>query len=217
MPGGEFAVKEPWRMAFSLIHDYLYYDMFDLHLECLQLKSEYFYTTLYGMLSQGINCPLTSSVGRLFDAVSSILGLCHEISFPAEAAVKLEKLATPSKESGFYEFDILEEDNCFVISYSKFLRGLLYDIDRGIPGEDIAKKFHNSLVEIIIKMIDKISSAHNTKDIVLSGGVFQNKILFAAAAKRLSEGGYNLIYDKQTPVNDLGICLGQIYVAKTCA
>ncbi|MDD5617904.1 MAG: hypothetical protein PHG69_02315 [Candidatus Omnitrophica bacterium] len=213
MPGAEAAIKEPWRMAFSLLYDFMGKSVYKLNLECLKLKPGKDYEILNKMMDKNINCPLTSSAGRLFDAVSSILGICHKANFEAEAAIKLEKEAIKSKEKSFYEFDILENDNCFVIGYNKLLKNMLNDIKNKLPGEDIARKFHNSLAEAIIKMANKIGKVYNIYDLVLSGGVFQNKLLFDAAVKKLKDNGYNIICDKNIPLNDLSICIGQVNVA----
>ena len=213
MPGGEIAVREPQRMAFSITYGCLGDRIFKEELDFLKIKPKSYYDILIKMCKQNINSPLTSSVGRLFDAVSSILGICHKIKFEAEAAIKLEKLASRSSEKGWYEFDIFQKDKTWIIGYNKLVKGILCDIKKGIPKQDIARKFHNSLVEIIIKAIDKISHKYRLKDVVLSGGVFQNKLLFDSALHKLRDCGYNLIYNKDVPLNDLGICLGQAYVA----
>jgi len=214
MPGGEIAVREPQRMAFSITYGCLGDRIFKEELDFLKIKPKSYYDVLIKMFKQNINSPLTSSVGRLFDAVSSILGICHKIKFEAEAAIKLEKLASRSSEKGWYEFDIFQKDKTWIFGYNKLVKGILCDIKKGIPKQDIARKFHNSLVEIIIKAIDKISHKYHLKDVVLSGGVFQNKILFDSVKQRLKQSGYNLILNKDIPLNDLSICLGQIYIAQ---
>jgi len=213
MPGAEAAVKEPWRMALSLLYDCLGKDIFKLNLECLSIKPKKEYDILIKALEKNINSPLSSSAGRLFDAVSSILCVCHKVDFEAQAPIALEKLATTSREKGFYEFDILRQDNAFIIGYNKLIKGMLSDIKNKVPKQDIARKFHNSLAEVISRAVDKIGSVYNLKDVVLSGGVFQNKILLNSTIERLSECRYNLIYNDDIPVGDLGICIGQAYVA----
>jgi len=165
------------------------------------------------MLNQDLNSPLTSSAGRLFDAVSSILGECHRVKYEAEAAIKLERLANKSQEKGSYNLDIIKEDKAYIIGYNTLIKGILSDIKKKVPKQDIARKFHNSLVVMIIKMVDKISKEHNLRDVVLSGGVFQNRILFDSTFNKLRKYGYNLIYSDRIPLNDLGICLGQAFIA----
>jgi len=213
MPGAEAAVREPWRMAFSLLYECFGKSALKLNLDCLKIKPKKDYGILIKMMDKNINSPLTSGAGRLFDAVSSILGICHKADFEAQAAIALEKIASRSETTGFYEMDILKGDDCFIIGYNKLVKGILGDMVKGLAKEDIARKFHNSLAEAIINVIEKLQKAYNIKDIALSGGVFQNKLLFEAAAKRLSGCGYNLVNKKGIPLNDLGVCIGQAYAA----
>lgn len=213
MPGAELAIKQPWRMAFSIIYDCLDNEIFKQDLEFLRLESKDYYKILIKMVKHDINSPLTSSAGRLFDAVSSILGVCHKINFEAEAAIKLEKLAAESKDNHWYEFEIFKGRDCYIISHNRLIKAILKDIEDRVSKEDIAKRFHNSLANLIIKMLDKINKVSNLRDVVLSGGVFQNRLLFDSVREKINESGYNLIYNNDVPVNDLGICLGQIYIA----
>ncbi|MFC1645861.1 hypothetical protein ACFL2Y_01630 [Candidatus Omnitrophota bacterium] len=213
MPGAELVVREPWRMAFSLIQHYLGDKVFGQDLELLRLFPRKYYDVLIRMIKNNINSPLTSSVGRLFDAASSILEICHKIDYEAEAAIRLEQLAGKSQESSWYDFDISKKDNVWIISHRKLIKAMLLDIKNRTRKEDIAKKFHNSLVILALKVIDRISQEYNLKDVVLSGGVFANRILFNSLKQKLSDAGYNLIIDKDIPVNDLSICLGQAYIA----
>ena len=213
MPGADLAVKEPWRMAFSITYDCLGDKIFSHDLDFLKVEPRDYYRVLVKMLNQDINSPLTSSAGRLFDAVSSILGVCHRVKYEAEAAIELERLASQSKERGCYEFDIIRKDKVYIIGYVKLIKGILSDIRKGISREDIARKFHESMSNIVVKIVDKISISYNLRDIVLSGGVFQNKILFNSVKQKLAESGYNLVYSKDVSMNDLSICLGQTYIA----
>lgn len=213
MPGAELAVKEPWRMAFSLVYDYLGEEIFNQDLGFLKLYPKKYYSVLIKMLKHNINSPLTSSVGRLFDVVSSILGVCHKISYEAQAAIKLEQLASRSHDSSYYDLDILEEEGLWVISHNKLIRGILSDLNSDLPKEDIARKFHNSLMLLSVKVVNRIRHVHNINDVVLTGGVFANKLLFNLLTQKLSDSGYNLITQKDIPINDLGICLGQAYIA----
>ncbi|MFC1709795.1 hypothetical protein ACFL2J_07070 [Candidatus Omnitrophota bacterium] len=213
MPGAELVVKEPWRMAFSLLYNCFGEEVFEQDLELLKLYPRMYYNILSKMLKQNINSPLTSSVGRLFDAVSSILGVCHKVKYEAEAAVQLEKLASKSKESSYYHFDVMEKDGVRLISHHTMVKRILSDMKNGLPKEDIARKFHNSLSVNAAKLINRIGQEYNLEDVVLSGGVFVNRLLFDSLSKKIREMGYNLIIDAKVPVNDLSICLGQAYIA----
>jgi len=204
LPGGETAIKEPWRIAFSLLYDCFGKNIFKENLELLKVSSKQNYQILTKMIENNINTVFSSSAGRLFDAVSSILGICQRSSFEAEAPIKLENMAQMSNDQGCYDFDI----NKNIIGYKTFLKQMLSDLRKGIKKEIIARRFHNSLAKIIVTMVKK----HKIKDVVLSGGVFQNKLLYSLVKQKIKKAGYNLVSDEETPVNDLGICLGQVYV-----
>jgi hydrogenase maturation protein HypF len=214
MPGAELSVKQPWRMALSLIYDCLGDKIFQKNLEFLKSQPRKNLELLIKMMKQNINSPLTSSAGRIFDAISSILGICHTINFEAEAAIKLEQLAARSKDESCYEFDILKEDDVWIFGYNKLIKGIISDIKKGTQKQDIAKRFHNSLANLIIEVVKEISQSSNLKDVVLSGGVFQNKLLFNSVRQKLTEVGFNLIYNKDVPFSDLSICIGQSYIAQ---
>ncbi|MFC1755654.1 hypothetical protein ACFL96_20080 [Thermoproteota archaeon] len=213
MPGAEFAVNQPWRMAFSVLYDSFGETLFKKDLKLLKLHPKKDYDLLVKMIRRGINSPLTSSVGRLFDAVSSILDICHIVKFEAQAAIELEKVASKSDDSGLYEFELDDKKQPFIISYRGLIKEIYSDIKNGIPKEAIAKRFHNSLANVIIKVLNRIRSEYNIRDVVLSGGVFANKLLLESAKKRISDSGCNLITSEDVPVNDLSICLGQAYIA----
>ena len=213
MPGGELAVKQPWRMGFSLLYQYFGEKVFEQKLDLLKLYPRKHYDVLIRMIKHKINSPHSSSVGRLFDAIASILGVCHEISFEAEAAIKLEQLASKSTDISHYLLDIEEQGETCLISHSKLVKRVLSDIKKGLPKKDIAKRFHNSIVICAVKLINNIGRGHNLKDVVLSGGVFTNRLLYDSLGQKINEMGYNLLADKDVPVHDLSICLGQAYIA----
>jgi len=212
MPGGESVIKEPWKMAFSLLYDCFGEKTLKLKVDTLKVCPKSYYNVLAKMIEKKINSPLTSSAGRLFDAVSSILGVCHIARFEAEAAIKLDKLASLSDVRDSYKFDILREDNSYIIGYNTLIKSILSDLNKRILKQDIARKFHNALAGLIVEFVAKISKKHKTKSVVLSGGVFQNKLLFELVTKELEARKYELINDRSTPVNDLSICIGQTQV-----
>ena len=209
LPGGEMAIKELWRIAFSILYDNFGKKIFDENLKLLKITTRQNYQILMSMLDRNINTVLTSSAGRLFDAVSSLLDICHKASFEAEAPIRLENCAKTSDDVKCYNFDISRQDGIYIIGYKSLFGQMLIDLRRGVKKNVIARRFHNSLVNVVETMIKK----HKIKDVVLSGGVFQNKLLYELTKQRISNLGCNLINDDQTPVNDLGICLGQVYVA----
>jgi len=156
------------------------------------------------MLSQGINCPVTSSAGRLFDGVASILGLRERVAFEGQAAMELEFIAD-ADERGTYEFTMAAG----VVDWEPMLRQLISDIDSGGRPAIISARFHNTLVEMIAAVAVKVGLDR----VVLSGGCFQNRRLLEHEVGRLTSDGFKVYWHQRIPTNDGGISLGQIAAA----
>lgn len=212
MPGGEAVVREPWRMAFSLLYAYLGRKALEngfsylniRHKECQFLKT---------MIDRNANTWLTSSCGRLFDAIAVILGIIQVVSFEAQAAILLEQKAALVEDNTFYCFDIVRQGKAYVIGYKPVLSKILLELKNGTPIENIARRFHNSLALMILEVVKLIRNNSGLKKVALSGGVFQNKLLNTMAITSLREEGFEVFENQYVPVNDLGICLGQTYAA----
>jgi len=234
MPGGDITIKKPYRMAAAYIHkiyrevgnnircmtefitDNLAYkkmDKLELDLLCSQLDS-------------GFNSPSTTSMGRFFDAVSSILGLKNIISFEGEAAIalemaideKYEKLAQNPKlkeidEDNRYKIEFTGIKDFYIIDDIHIFKQILGDLSRGTDAGFISFKFHNTLAQVIILISLSHRKTNNIENIALSGGVFQNKYLLDLCCLLLGNNGFNVYTNLKVPVNDGGISLGQAYMA----
>ncbi len=205
LPGGETAIKEPRRVTAGLLYtlfedDFVKAnpDYFGKNFSFAELK------TIQSMLEKNINCPATSSVGRLFDAVSSLLNLCHKSNFEGQAAMLLE-FASDENERGYYDFELTEKE-ILIIDWSLIIKNILIDLKENISTSNIASKFHNSLVEIIFAVTKKL----NYENVILSGGCFQNKYLTERVIERLESEKINVHWHQRVPPNDGGISLGQI-------
>lgn len=204
LPGGEKAVKEPWRIAVSLL-----YEAFG------ELPG--FFRGAYGkradevisMIDAGINCPLSSSSGRLFDGVSALLGLCREASYEGEAAVNLEMAAVET--AGRYGFS-LEDSGFIFIDYLPLIREVAEDIMAGEGIGKAAEKFHSTMAVIVIDVCLKLRERTGINSAALSGGVFQNVNLLEKAYKGLSRKGFTVYIHRNVPPNDGGLSLGQAAV-----
>ena len=171
------------------------------------------------MLVKNINSPTTTSVGRLFDAVASIIGLRQIVKYEGQAAMELEFLTDNIKEKriGDYGFKIKtvkeptisNQQSLIQIDWSPIVQGILGDIEQQVPHTLISVKFHNTLVEIIIAIAKQIGRQR----IVLSGGCFQNRYLTERTVMRLQEEGFRPYWHQRVPPNDGGISLGQVYAA----
>jgi hydrogenase maturation protein HypF len=156
----------------------------------------------------GFNAPLTSSVGRLFDAVAALIGLCEEISYEAQAAMMLES-ATDPQGGGFYEMP-LEND---VINPLPMIRAIVADLKAGVSAGSIAARFHNSLVRMSVEACRQIRQETELRTVAISGGVWQNMRLMNLILPALEAEGFTPLFHNQLTPNDGCVSLGQAAVA----
>ena len=213
LPGGEVAVKEPRRSAIGLLYAIFGKDIFLREgVASLNAFSQKEKNNIKIMLEKGINSPITTSVGRIFDAVSSILDIRHVIQFEGQAAMELEFSLDEIKTDDVYSFSV-EKCSCNKVAHnvvgSQLIKEILNDIKSGISKNLISAKFHNTLADIIVDF----AVISNCERVVLSGGCFQNKYLMEKSVKSLKEKGFLPYWHQRVPPNDGGISLGQIVAA----
>jgi hydrogenase maturation protein HypF len=217
MPGGEKAIKEPWRMAVSYI-----YKMFKAKIwnECItETQMREILIRLYGkkavniisMIEADINCPKTSSIGRFFDAVSSLIGIRDKITYEGQAAIELEAIAS-HKSLDFYEYDIVAEEG-YIVKPEKIIADIIKDKLLGEKPSIISDKFHNTIVKFTKDICKQIRKDTEINEIALSGGVFQNSILLKNLINEFKNEGFIVYSNKLIPTNDSGVALGQIVIA----
>ncbi|MBI4811535.1 MAG: carbamoyltransferase HypF, partial [Ignavibacteriales bacterium] len=212
LPGGEQAIKEPRRTAFGMLHELFDDKLIEYdYLPTLKACSKTETTSFLQMLNKQINSPLTSSAGRIFDAVASIIGFRQHVSFEGQAAMELEWAIGDKQMDEHYQWSIdeLKSKPKFIIDWSMLLHNIINDIKNGIDISNVSTKFHNTLVEIIVEISKRIGE----KRVVLSGGCFQNKYLTERTVRRLEEEGFKPYWHQRVPPNDGGISLGQITAA----
>ncbi len=207
LPGGDKAVKEPLRTACSLLYETLGSEA--LHSGLLPLSEEEmrFYVD---MIARGVNSPVTTSMGRLFDGISSIIGFKHKVSYHAQAAIAMEQAAGRSGESGRYPFSMEGR----AIDFRPMIREIIKEKHEGVFEEDIARKFHNTVVDIIVSAAGLLRDRTGITKVALSGGVFQNAILLEGTFHKLKEHGFIPLIHQIVPSNDGGISLGQVVAVK---
>jgi len=213
LPGGDAAIKEPRRVAVALLWE-LYGDAIlerdDLAPVRTFRPSER--RLLAQMLDKGINAPITTSAGRLFDAVAALLDLHQQTTFEGQAAMALEFAADPDA-NGAYAFTAITHQNenalTVVLDWQPLVEAVLDDLRRGMTQAVIAARFHNALVDAIVAVAKAVGESR----VALTGGCFQNRLLTERAARRLEEAGFEVLLHHQVPPNDGGISLGQIVVA----
>ena len=206
MPGGQAAIRQPWRMAAA----YLDAAGVSEHLDVQRRNAERWAAVL-GMARRGVNSPLTSSAGRLFDAVAAILGVRDVINYEGQAAIELEQLAGPGERAA-YPADI-EPGEPFRVRGGDLVRAAAGDLAAGVPREVIAARFHNGVAAIVAAGCALLRERHGLDAVALSGGVFQNTLLLDQAVRRLEERGFRVLTHSRVPCNDGGISLGQAVVA----
>jgi len=207
LPGGEKAVKEPRRVALSILRETFGSDLSSFReLATLSAFTDLERRLLEEMMERGLHTPLTSSAGRLFDAVASIMGVRHTCRFEGQAAMELEFLTHNVETELAYPFELMSEEECLVIDWAPAIRSIVLDVMNGEPRGSIAAKFHNTLAEVMVK----VATASGQNEVVLSGGCFQNRYLTERAVKRLCEEGFQPYWHQRVPPNDGGIALGQV-------
>jgi hydrogenase maturation protein HypF len=209
LPGGEKAVREPRRSAAGLLSE-LFHDPFDSCSALASAFSEEEAAVLKNMLHKKVNTPLTSSAGRLFDAVASLLNLNQRIEFEGQAAMALEFLLKDANGDESYVIELQHGGaEPMVLDWEPMIHSVLADIDAGLPAEQVSLRFHNGLVECIIGVAQSIGRNR----VVLTGGCFQNRYLSERASRRLEQDGFEVVTHRLVPPNDGGLSLGQAIAA----
>lgn len=210
MPGGDLATRQPWRMALSYLQSI--YGEIPEGIQCFNGIAESERRLVAQATAKGINAPLTSSCGRLFDAVAAILGLRQTVSFEGQAAMQLEMIAD-SEQRTSYPCLLTEDKGQLLFDPSPMLAAILADQAAGVSVAEIAGRFHYTLAVMVSEMCAEISQRTSLKKVVLSGGVFQNCLLTEFTVPRLEKSGLEVLTHSLVPPNDGGIALGQAVVA----
>jgi hydrogenase maturation protein HypF len=206
-PGGDKATFEPWRMALSYLYQYVDHDIEVSELPFIKQIGPEKVNMVKTAIVNNINAPLTSSAGRLFDAVAAMTGLCLNSAFHAEAPMRLENVID-MEETGCYEFPAGN-----TLNPGPVIRDIIREINNKVPAGKISAKFHRSVVNIIIKEAMKLRLESGINKIVLSGGTFQNRFIITNTERGLSDNNFQVYSPCIFPSNDGGIALGQLMIA----
>lgn len=208
MPGADKASMEPWRMAISYLLNTYGNDFIDKELPLFKKVDVKKIRMVIQMIEKSINSPLTSSAGRLFDAVSAVIGLVYVSDYHAEAPMKLESIIE-SNVDDYYEYEILNN----LISFKKCIQQIIIDKSKNVSNGIIAAKFHNTIIQVILEVSVKLNQETGINKIALSGGTFQNKYIISHIERLLSVKGFEVLLPRKVPANDQGIALGQLAIA----
>ena len=210
LPGGDRAMKEPRRVALGLLYELYGESAFEMeHLPPLRAIPPVEMMTLRGMLQRRFNSPLTTSMGRLFDAVASLTNLRQHIRFEGQAAMELEFAADGFQTNEHYPLPLVTRSSPFVLDWAMLALSVLADATGGANMAEISAKFHNALAESVVAVAKKIGENR----VVLSGGCFQNRYLTERTVTRLRAEGFSPYWHQRVPPNDGGIALGQVVAA----
>jgi hydrogenase maturation protein HypF len=211
MPGGDRAAREPYRMA--LAHLLRAFGDWDPRWLPVQAASETERRMIRWQIERDVNAPLTSSVGRLFDAVASLVGVRHRARYEAQAAMELEALADGVTADGPYPLTIAG-DAPLVIEPGPIVAAVVRDRAAGTPPPVIAARFHATVAQAVVQVCGRLRRTTGLGRVVLSGGVFQNVTLLTATCRGLGATGFEVATHHLVPPNDGGLALGQAAVAR---
>ncbi len=214
MPGGDAAVKEPWRMGISVLYHAFGMGFRDIDIEFVQRLDKKAVSLICQMMDKGLNSPLTSSTGRLFDAVAALLCICHEISYESQAAMELESAAQEKSGTEPYDFELIAGASaCLEINMLPCIRQIVEDLIHKTPVPLISSKFHSTIVAGFVQAAENVSIKTGIRKVVLSGGVFNNDRIIAGMTGCLEEKKFKVYTHSKVPAGDGGISLGQAVIA----
>ncbi|PMP65401.1 MAG: carbamoyltransferase HypF [Thermodesulfobacterium geofontis] len=208
LPGGEKAIKEVWRIGLSFLYQS------GIPLDYLPFKEGKPIDLILQMLEKKINSPFACGMGRIFDGISALLGICEKITTEAEAAQKLEETALKARKFYKIEIEPIEIENELVIPTEELIRKIMELKDKGVSISEIALSFHWAIIEVSLKVVQRIRERTGIKRVVLNGGSFQNRILLKNLWEKLEKLGFDVYLPQKTPLNDGGIALGQIIIGR---
>ena len=212
MPGADKAVLEPIRMAFSYLYKTYKGSVAGLKSDALRRIGKYKCSLFAEMINKDINSPLTSSAGRLFDAISSLIGVKDIISYEGEAAIELEKIAA-ADSNDIYKFGVRKVGGRIVVEFWPMIKVIVSDLKNKKPLALISRKFHNTLAEAIKRVCSILRKKTKLNSVVLSGGVFKNNILLWETKRRLERARFSVYTHLKTSCADRSLSLGQAVIA----
>jgi hydrogenase maturation protein HypF len=211
-PGGDLAVREPWRMALAwLWHAGLKWDDdlppvgYALH---LAEQGAVAFAAVQHQLTQGVNAPRTSSLGRLFDAVAALAGVRQRVTYEAQAAIELEAMAAAGGEHS-YAFEFGSE----TVEAAPVIAAIVADLRAETPAGVVAARFHTGVADMLLEGCRRLRQQTGLNEVALSGGVWQNATLLRQTYSRLTKAGFTVYTHRQVPANDGGLALGQAAIA----
>ena len=214
MPGGAAAIHEPWRMAVSYLAHHFGQEFLGFPIPFVRQLDHRKTETLMRMMERGINSPLTSSCGRLFDAVAALIGIRQQVSYEAQAAIELEMaIDSSSSAERSYPLTITSEDGAWILQTHSMFDALLDDLRRDVRVADMSRRFHNGLIHAFADVAERLRDDTGLNRVCLSGGSFNNVYLSKGLESQLSTAGFEVFTQNEVPSGDGGLSLGQAMIA----
>ncbi len=213
LPGGAAAIREPWRMAVSHLWASFGSDLLQLPIPLFRQIPQARVLTVLQMMDRQVNSPLTSSCGRLFDAVAALINLRYEVNYEAQAAIELEMCRDEAAAGQPYPFGLSEVGDLLQIDSRPLFRAIVDDLLRAASAGEISQRFHDGLIGVLATIARILRKRTSLNTVCLSGGTFQNTFLVNGLEHQLQCEGFEVYTHSQVPAGDGGISLGQAVVA----
>jgi hydrogenase maturation protein HypF len=213
LPGGAAAIHETWRTAVSYLTRHYGKNIDDLDLPFRRKLDTRRVQVVQQMIDREIHSPRTSSCGRLFDAVAAVSGVRSTVNYEAQAAIEFEMAAHDSSDDGAYPFDLIPDGSHWQIGTRSLFQRILEDLRRPDRVADISRRFHAGLAQVFVDLADKIRKQTTLNRVCLSGGCFQNLLLFELLREGLRAKSFEVYFHSEVPAGDGGISLGQALIA----
>jgi hydrogenase maturation protein HypF len=213
LPGGAAAIREPWRMAVSYLTHHFGRDFLKLKVPFVQQVNAARAELVIRMVERGVHAPLTSSCGRLFDAVAALIGIRHRVNYEAQAAIELEAAIDGKQDDGKYRFEVKQQGSSWIIGSRPLFEAMLEDLRRNVSAGVISRRFHDGLAEVLVQAAELIRGQTFLDRVCLSGGTFNNAYLLRRLKNSLEAAGFQVFTHSQVPAGDGGLSLGQSLIA----
>ncbi len=213
MPGGAAAIREPWRMAVSYLAQHFGRSFLHLDIPFVKQLEGRRTEALLRMVDRGVNSPLTSSCGRLFDAVAALIGVRQEVNYEGQAAIELEMAMHRGEDNSSYPLTLVGEGDASVMHTKLLFEAIIADLRQGVPVEVISLRFHNGLVEVFTRLALLVRERSASNRVCLSGGTFQNAYLLERLRSSLAANSFEVFTHSDVPAGDGGLSLGQALIA----
>jgi len=213
LPGVEAAIHQPWRMAVSYLLHHFGREFLKLNIPFVRALDRNKTELLIRMIEQNVNSPLTSSCGRLFDAVAALVGIRQTVNYEAQAAIELEMAIDDAPDTSGYPMDLIPYGDNWIIGARPMFAGVVEDLQRHVPVSLISRRFHNGLAKAFVELAELLRKKTGLARVCLSGGTFHNVYLSGNLETQLRLAGFEVYAQREVPAGDGGLSLGQAMVA----